>query len=278
MAAESEQNCEPLMISLTKYHGLGNDFLVLLALDEAVRACAGDLAGLARRTCDRHRGFGADGLLVALPPSSGDGSAATMVLYNADGSRAEMSGNGIRCFVHGLIDGGVVSPGTVIVATDVGPRIVEVEAPSVAGEAWMRVDVGTAKVVVGPDIEGSPSALVDVGNPHVVVEFIALPDIAVFGPRVEAGFLPVGINVEAVRVDGDGMQMAVWERGVGVTQACGTGAVASAAAARSWGRVGDRVVVSQPGGDATVEMSGPLDGPSVTLIGPSQRIGRCEIG
>ena len=274
-------------ISLSKHHGLGNDFLVFADSTAAAALPTEERAALARATCDRHRGIGADGLLFATPAPTDRTADITMVLHNADGSVAEMSGNGIRCFAQAVVDSGIVDSGTIRIATGAGLRVVEGECSDASGLAHFRVDMGAAMVgeIVIPSaaraaIGERRSMTIDVGNPHLVVEadratFDAL-DIAVFGAAVEAAFLTTefhGINVEVVtqktRTD---LDMVVWERGVGVTQACGTGAVASALAAYRWDLVDSTSNVHQPGGIAGVE----LRGDHAILIGPSQFI--CALG
>ncbi len=287
-----------LMLTLTKHHGLGNDFIVLA--DQAIAAAMSgdDRAALTRAVCDRHRGVGADGLLFALPAPT-DGSAdVTMRLHNADGGIAEMSGNGIRCFAQAIVDAAIVAPGTVRIATDAGLRIVEGGRSDSHGLTHFRVDMGLP--VAGPLIpESAWDALkaivpnlvttmqvttVDVGNPHIVVALdharFGDVDIETFGPSVERAFLDgptKGINVEviALRPAADTsvkerpvIDMLVWERGVGVTQACGTGAVASAVAAHRWGLVDVVADVVQPGGTAGVEVHADR----AFLIGPTQFI------
>jgi diaminopimelate epimerase len=290
----STRNVAPTrMLTLTKHHGLGNDFIVLA--DQAIAAVmsGGERAALARAVCDRHRGVGADGLLFALPAPT-DGSAdVTMRLHNADGGIAEMSGNGIRCFAQAIVDAGIVAPGAIRVATDAGLRTVDGRASNTSGLAHFRVDMGSP--ATGPVIPESASdaanviapnhvTTVDVGNPHIVVAVdharFGDVDIATFGPSVERAFLdgPTrGINVEviALRPAADTsvkerpvIDMLVWERGVGVTQACGTGAVASAIAAHRWGLIDIVADVVQPGGTAGVEVH--MD--RAFLIGPTQFI------
>jgi diaminopimelate epimerase len=281
-------------ISLTKHHGLGNDFLVLADVDLAASMNTAQRGALARAACDRHRGVGADGLLFALPVGHPDAPKSTsgksgpgneviaMRLHNADGSIAEMSGNGIRCFAQAIIDAGVVPPGTIRVATDGGPRVVVGGASDANGTAHFRVDMGTAIVSaieipesIRADLGNARVLTIDVGNPHIVIERdIATVNIATFGPTIEAPFLDTklhGINVEVVAPLPDSvdvLDMVVWERGVGVTQACGTGACAAAVAAHRWGLVGKNSMVNMPGGAVGVE----LEGDRITLVGPSQYI------
>lgn len=282
------------ILSLAKYHGLGNDFLVLLDL----AGTSPISADLARRVCARHRGIGADGLIrVTRPPLSrdaGDGDDALaddavlmFELRNADGSPAEMSGNGMRCLAHGALDAGLVTPGSpFVVATPAGPRRVTVRPLGAftddvgpAREVWASVEMG--RPVLSGEGErcnvGHGQLRVDMGNPHLVVLGRDPGTIAVdaLGPDLERA-VPERQNVEFVALGpgADEVTMRVWERGVGETLACGTGACAAAAAMHHWGRVGRRVTVHQPGGDALVEMGG--DG-SVSLSGPSVRVAWCQI-
>ena len=272
-------------ISVTKHHGLGNDFLVLLCLNATTPPPSLDAGTkLARQLCDRHRGIGADGLLVASLPDPTSDADVVMRLHNADGSVAEMSGNGIRCLAQAVVDCGFRPAGILRVQTGAGLRVVGVEPTDEHGLAMVRVDMGAAKIdsfEVPPEvlkiIGVHRVAAIDVGNPHIVIERDPdTVDIATLGPAVEAHFMSRfgGINVEVVLArDSDNVDMVVWERGVGITQACGTGATATAVATNRWGLTGQQTVVRQPGGSATVE----LNGEQVTLVGPSQFVASCTV-
>jgi diaminopimelate epimerase len=259
---------------LTKHHGLGNDFLVLLDLAGTHRDI--DRARLAERVCARHRGVGADGLIFA---SAGtEGADVDMVLHNADGSRAEMSGNGIRCLAQAALDAGVVAGDKIRVNTDAGIRDVECVDRNRPGFMRLRVDMGPA-IVVGEDRRWQTgtvlaTAVVDTGNPHLVLldPSVAHVDIASEGPRIGAAFSD-GLNIEWIYPGPgpDELTLRVWERGAGATEACGTGSCAAATAAHAWGRVGSRVVVHNPGGDVTVEV-----GPTAFLTGPAAYVARVE--
>jgi diaminopimelate epimerase len=254
-------------MQLTKHHGLGNDFLVLIDLDgtESVTPA------LARAVCDRHRGIGADGLLHVTSGRGQPGEVA-MRLYNADGGRAEMSGNGISCLAQAVVRAGVVEGPTVIVNTDAGVRTVTLEPTRDPRTHRATVDMGTAKVG-GDETEWLDdhivrAARVDIGNPHLVLHAPKLDadiDLVALGASINE-LVPEGINVELVAsgpADGE-LTMRVYERGVGLTEACGTGACAVAAAAQRWGLSGERVTVRQPGGPAdiviadTIEMTVPV--------------------
>ncbi len=274
-------------VRLTKLHGLGNDFLVWLT--ETETAASSDVAGLARRVCDRHRGIGADGLLVGTPPGTNDpaGAEIVMVLHNADGSRAEMSGNGIRCFVHAVARARGIDAGMVRVATDAGVREV-VFTPDPHGDPdtlHATVDMGAVTVgpapdtdapepVAGPEATPQRHATADIGNPHLVlmVDDPAKVDIGAVGPQWEARYSH-GINVHFVAptADGTGIAVHTWERGAGLTEACGTGAAVVAAVVHGWGLVTDDVAVHMPGGDVRVRLDD-----TVTLIGPSTWIADAE--
>jgi diaminopimelate epimerase len=274
-------------ISLTKLHGLGNDFLVIL--DRVDRAGPGDVRGpdaeLARRLCNRRLGVGADGLiwgrLLEGSTGAGDGVRLSFRLWNADGSEAEMSGNGMRCLAHAALDEGwIVEDEAVAVVTPAGRREVSVKrSGSEPGLTWATVEMGPVKVG-GEENRcnvGHGQLLVDVGNPHLVVlgPDPDTVDVGKLGPLLETSD-PAGLNVEFVTLGPgpDTLTMRVWERGVGETEACGTGSVAAAAALHHWKRVGPAVTVHQPGGAAAVELRG--DGTS-TLAGPSRHVANCVV-
>ncbi|MGA1438740.1 MAG: diaminopimelate epimerase [Ilumatobacteraceae bacterium] len=254
------------MLTVTKHHGLGNDFLVVFDPPET------DLSVLAQRWCDRRRGLGADGLLIG---TSVAGHDARMVLHNADGSRAEMSGNGIRCFAQAIArrEGRL---GALSILTDAGERPVDVSATADPATVQVTVDMGSVERLgapVGWESLGChpdrPVAHLGLGNPHSVVgvDDVDAVDLVGLGSKVP------GVNLEVV-APGDQqhmIRMRVHERGVGVTEACGTGACASAHAAASWGLATPRdgeIVVRMDGGSATVTLDRPSRG-RVTLTGPA---------
>lgn len=265
---------------LTKHHGLGNDFLVTF-VDEVPL----DASATAIRLCDRRVGVGADGLIFGLD----QGSTATMALFNSDGSSAEISGNGLRCFVQAVAMRRGVQNLEIDVATPAGIRPCLLESTNDVDVAFASADMGP----VGPgdkpdtdsfldDIEGLPVvrrwATGAVGNPHLVLE-VDDPDavdLAAVGPAVE-GHFPNGVNVHFVRVDGeDEVRLRVWERGAGITQACGSGATVSAQRLHEWGAVGERVTVSMPGGSAIVDASTD-ERPTAVLNGPATFVASIEV-
>lgn len=262
--------------TLHKHHGLGNDFLVC---DVVQGEPADGWADAARRWCERRLGLGADGLLLL--SILGDDELA-MVLHNADGSRAEMSGNGIRCLVHAAWRAqGRAEPITYCVHTDAGLRSVEV-VPLGALTVEASVDMGEVLPIGAPagwDEIGAdpmrPVAHLSLGNPHTVVgvDDVHGVDLADLGPRV------ADVNLEVVHPgpEAGALTMRVHERGAGITQACGTGACATAWAAVRWGLVvGEEITVHMDGGDARVRLHHPLHG-RVTLIGPSVYVGTATV-
>lgn len=264
-------------LTLHKYHGLGNDFLVAL---EPETEMPFDPA-TARRLCDRRRGVGADGLIRC----GAAGGGFSFRLWNADGSEAEMSGNGIRCAAHAIADAGLApgwsngEPVQIDFATPAGPRQVTLRPHGRSGGAWGSVSMGA--VSVRGDTRrcnvGHGQMSVDVGNPHLVVlgPDPASVDVAALGAALETA-VPGGRNVEFVALGPgpDEITMRVWERGVGETLACGTGSCAAAAALHHWGRVGSTVTVRQPGGSVEVVLA--PDG-TATLSGPSERVADCVV-
>jgi diaminopimelate epimerase len=263
-----------MKLELTKHHGLGNDFLVLFHPGE-IGLREEQLPEVARRVCDRRRGVGADGLLVA---DAAPGHAASMALYNADGSRAEMSGNGIRCFAQAVAGrSGDLSPQQIL--TDAGSRLVTLTATDRTDTIQASVDMGRVDPICAPDAwddlgthPDRPVMHLSLGNPHAVVavEDAAVVDILALGRRVPL------VNLEIVEPGPEvhAITMRVHERGAGVTEACGTGACASAWAAAAWGLVPasvPEIVVHMDGGDARVRLNDPEPG-HVTLIGPAVHI------
>jgi len=259
---------------LTKHHGLGNDFLVVVDLENELVIDS----ALAIAVCDRQRGIGADGLMRVSPGTVG--ADLTMELLNSDGSPAEMSGNGMRCLAQAVVMADAVSGSEFTVATPGGIRAVEHRIGDLPGQSWVLVDMGVAtRSEVSPDSvrhlrEPRRTATIDIGNPHVVL-LVDEPndvDLVALGPAYEAQF-PEGANVEWVTQSGpDALRLRVWERGAGVTQACGTGACASAMAANQWGLVGSNVDVSMPGGTVNVTL-----GETVTLAGPATYVAEVSV-
>ncbi len=264
----------------TKMEGLGNDYIYLNCLEKSPE----DLPGLAIRLSDRHFGVGADGVICIKPGRGGDFS---MEMYNADGSRGAMCGNGIRCVGKYVYDKGFTRKRCLTVDTDAGPRRLEL---SVAGGRVWEVRVGMGQAQVGQEVELEAAGYhcaalpVDVGNPHAVillnspqeVENIPLETI---GPLMEVHpALKRRSNIEfaAPREDGE-LYVRVWERGSGITLACGTGACAVFAAARRQGLCGDSAKIHLPGGKLVVGLEKGdlyLEGPAHTVFEGEIEVGR----
>lgn len=252
-------------MKFTKMHGLGNDYVYVNCFEEQVE----NPAETARLVSDRHTGIGSDGLILICPSEVAD---FQMVMYNADGSRAQMCGNGIRCVGRYVHDRGLTDKTTLTVETLGGIKTLQLhledgKAVSVTvdmGEPVLepaRIPVlaaGDRAVNLPLEAAGQTWQVtcVSMGNPHAVVfvdDPAALP-LEQLGPQFENHPLfPERINTEFVRVDSpEELTMRVWERGAGETQACGTGACASAAAAVLTGNCKPAVTVHLPGGDLKI--------------------------
>ena len=242
-------------MQLRKYQAVGNDFLLLLDLEEQHPI---DEAR-ARALCDRRRGVGADGLIRLTPGR--DAADITFELRNSDGSPAETSGNGLRCVTRALLDAGLAAGPRVVIETVVGQRVATVGDDGVIG-----VEMGSARVDDVPDGPSSRSSLVDLGNPHLVILDEGQFDLGSLGAKYPQ------YNVELITVADGEIAMQVWERGAGETLACGTGSCASAAAAHAWGLVGDHVVVHNPGGDVEVALGDPI-----VLSGPATYVATVDV-
>lgn len=260
-----------------KYHGLGNDFVIL---DR--RQDGRDIdAATAQQLCDRRRGIGADGVLVLLPSKS---AVARMTVHNADGSKAEMCGNGVRCVAKFLVDRSDQRPSRIVLETEVGPLSCELTYRRNAVDQ-VQVAMGPAQLLADnlpsrssgppfidqplPGFPGLRGTAVSMGNPHLVTFGAPPEDVDRLGPELERlPAFPEGANVGFAEVRDRTIRLRVWERGAGFTQACGTGACAAVAAAVVEKRLpgGQWVPVQLPGGVlqvrcepdfSMVEMRGP---------------------
>ncbi|MCW5892823.1 MAG: diaminopimelate epimerase [bacterium] len=253
-------------LAFSKLHGTANDFVYV----DAREGLPADPAALAPKLCDRHRGIGADGLILLLPAGDADADCR-MRIYNADGSTAEMCGNGIRGFAKYVWDRGIVRKSPMRVATDAGVLAV---VPEVVGDRVVRVAVDMGRpewdgrrIPVDADGEILERPLevagrtwevtcVSMGNPHCVVfvDDVAALDLPAIGPQFEHHpFFPRRVNTEFIQVVGrERLIMRVWERGAAETMACGTGACAAAVAAARTGRADRHVAVTLPGGELEI--------------------------
>jgi diaminopimelate epimerase len=270
-------------MNLLLMEGTGNRFFVLDAFREPLPS-GEDLPSLVRSICRQENGSGADGLLIVAPA---EGFAGRMRVYNADGSIAEMCGNGLRCVGKLLFDRGD-APEQFVVATDAGPRDVEVCSSSSA-ESELRVGLGQPifdPSLIPTTLAGTPPVeqpivvsgeiwqltCVSMGNPHAVI-FIHHPtatDVARIGRAIEHHeAFPKRTNVEfASVVSRTEIVLRVWERGVGETAACGTGAAATAVAAILTGRTDRSVSIRLQGGE--LKVSWPRNDAEVCLTGPAK--------
>jgi diaminopimelate epimerase len=288
-------------VRVAKYHGLGNDFVVVDLRDGDAAAAALATPARAIEICDRHRGIGADGVLAVGRPRT-PGADAEMVVINADGSHAEMCGNGIRCVVKHLFerDPALRRP-SLTIDTGAGPLTCAIAARGALAEQ-VTVDMGRPRLRRGeipmtgpaddrcvdvPLAHGGRSlrvTAVSMGNPHVVA-FVdetgpALRALAeALGPTLEThAWFPKKTNVEFARVAGPGaIELVVWERGCGITQACGTGACATAVAACLTGRArpGDELAITLLGGPLAITVAPDLGG--VAMRGPAVHVFDAEL-
>lgn len=258
------------MISVTKMHGTHNDFILIDERPPRV-ASYGDLA---RTLCDREAGMGADGLLVV---REAPGYAAEMRIFNADGSEAEMCGNGVRCVARYLAQRGAGD--RFVISTLAGP--IETAVVAEAPDYLVRVDMGIPSFPEGEAMQALESVgrrwrylSVSLGNPHIVifVDDVAAVDLLRAGAELATHTrFAQGTNVHFVQVlDPHDLRVVHYERGVGPTQSCGTGAVACAVAAIVERRAQSPVTVRVPGGVLEVQWergkSALMTGPAVTVF------------
>lgn len=265
-----------------KYQALGNDFLIIDGI-------SGELAGhnlgggAIRFLCDRNFGIGADGFIIAKKTNG----RFLMVLNNSDGTRAEMSGNGIRCLAKFLIDKAYVSLGQVEITTDAGVKYlrtykdngvfyadVDMGKPAFDNEMIPAAPGAAEKVLqyLANDIAADRVTLVSMGNPHCVVFVDDLNiDLQKYGSHIEnMDVFPQRTNVEFAKVKSEKeIDVIVWERGVGITLACGTGSSAVVAAAKTGHKTEDEVKVNLPGGSLFIKYE---QGGSVHMAGEAKYV------
>ncbi len=274
-----------MAIEFTKYHGLGNDFILI---DNRSSSSPVLTPEQAIKLCDRHFGIGADGVIFALPGENG--TDYTMRIFNCDGSEPEMCGNGIRCLAGFLADlegesrnkdsyrihtlGGVMIPQLIsngLVKVDMGlPRLLAGEIPTTLAPAQEKV-ISQPLEVAGQTWEVT---CISMGNPHCIafVEDVAAIELEIIGPKFEHHpAFPQRINTEFIQVvRRDYLKMRVWERGAGITLACGTGACASLVAGVLTGKCDRTATIELPGGCLQIEWS-EVD-QRVYMTGPAERV------
>jgi diaminopimelate epimerase len=273
-------------LRFTKMHGIGNDYIYVDCFSQTVA----DPAALARRVSPRHN-IGSDGLILIRPSDRAD---CRMEMYNADGSRGEMCGNGIRCVAKYVYDHCIARREALTIDTDAGIKTLTLHT------AGGRVQ--TVTVDMGPPILDAPRipvaadgqvidqpltvggetfrvTCVSMGNPHCVVFVDRVADLplATLGPKFEHhAFFPQRVNTEFVEVDSPGsLRMRVWERGSGETAACGTGACAVAVAAVLNHKAGRRCTVHLNGGDLEIDWNESDD--HVFMTGAAEEVFSGEI-
>ena len=273
-------------IEFTKYHGLGNDFILIDNRSSSEPCLTPERAV---DLCDRHFGIGADGVIFALPGQNGNDY--TMRIFNSDGSEPEMCGNGIRCLAKFLADLEVAELGSErsyhihTLAGVITPRLenngrvtVDMGQPQLNASEIPTTLISPEQKVVNQPLEVAGQSwdvtCVSMGNPHCVtfVEDVASIPLETIGPQFEHHpVFPQRTNTEFIQVvRSDYLKMRVWERGAGATLACGTGACASLVAGVLTGKCDRRATVELPGGCLEIEWS-QTDG-RVYMSGPAERV------
>ena len=297
------------LIQFIKMHGAGNDYVYLDAIANPALAVRDDLDRLATQMSDRHKGIGSDGLIVVMRPDPGIAADVRMRMFNADGSESEMCGNGVRCVAKLAVDAGHTSSKPLLVQTGRGVLEIDYNRDADGRVPIATVDMGRpiltpseipvslpghARIVDHPAADLLDLALpsepdwqdragldprftcVSMGNPHVVlyVHDVQAVPLERVGPAIEhAAIFPRRVNVHFVQVHAsDELTMRTWERGSGITQACGTGASAVCVAGVLTGRSGRSVHAHLPGGDLSLEW--PTDDAGVLMTGEAIEVFR----
>lgn len=279
-----------MAIEFTKYHGLGNDFILIDNRSSSTPVITSEEAV---KLCDRHFGIGADGVIFALPGEND--TDYTMRIFNSDGSEPEMCGNGIRCFAGFVADlegesrnkdkyqihtlAGVITPQLMPdgqVKVDMGlPRLLAGEIPTTLASADEKV-INIPLQVAGKSWDVT---CVSTGNPHCItfVEDVAAIPLEEIGPQFEHhSVFPQRINTEFVEiVRRDYVKMRVWERGAGITLACGTGACATLVAGVLTGKCDRTATVELPGGPLLIEWANDQ---RLYMTGPAEKVFAGKIG
>jgi diaminopimelate epimerase len=289
------ETCYNLPMRFTKMQGAGNDYIYLNGFEEKVSRPA----DVARRVSDRHFGIGSDGLILIQPPLS-SGADCRMEMYNADGSRAQMCGNGIRCVAKYVYDRGLVKKPEIRVETDAGLKMLRVSTGPDGRVHQVEVNMGAPKLARAavpfqdgghPDepaidvpLEAAGRSFrvtaVSMGNPHVVVSLdhqaAPLPPLAElplpeWGPQFENhAFFPERVNIEFITFwSRNELDFRVWERGSGETLACGTGACAAVVAGVLNDWCNREAVVHLRGGDLRIRWE---EGKDVYMTGPAVEV------
>ena len=269
-----------MRLRFTKMQGLGNDFVVVDAINQSVDMTP----ALSRRLADRRFGIGCDQLLL-VEPARLPGTDFHYRIFNADGSEVEQCGNGARCFARFVREHGLTNRDEIPVGTAAGPIRLSIQADGQVSvdmgsprleppEITFLADARAASYQLTLDGEALSIGAVSMGNPHAVlrVEDVDSARVAHLGPRIEHHQrFPNRVNVGFMQiVDRGHIRLRVWERGAGETLACGTGACAAAVVGRLQGDLDEQVRVTLPGGDLVIHWPGA--GASVFMTGPASRV------
>ncbi len=273
-----------MSLKFTKMHGTGNDFIMINGLKNDIET----YSDLAINLCDRHFGIGADGIIIILAANENNNDYR-MRIFNSDGTEAEMCGNGIRCFAHYLYNKNLIDRKKLNIETLAGiikPEIIDTSKKN----SKIKVDMGypefaTAKIPV--DVEDDDfisdykitiedknfsASFVSMGNPHTIFfldEIMNIP-LEKWGSKIEnLKIFPEKTNVEFIKIlNKNEIEMKVWERGTGITLACGTGASAAVVSGIKKGLLGEKVKVYLPGGELEIEWHGE----NVYMTGPAETV------
>lgn len=286
MSSQNTTVAQGRRLPFTKMQGLGNDFMVINAMEQPFDYPAETI----QRWADRHFGIGFDQLLV-VEPAQQDSVDFRYRIFNADGSEVQQCGNGARCFARFVVDKGLTEKKEITVETASGIIVLYVE-----DSGWVRVNMGTPnfapqslpfiaetqaeRYLLDVNAESIEIGAVSMGNPHAVllVGDVAKAPVDKLGKTLESHTaFPERVNVGfAEKIDNSHIRLRVYERGAAETLACGTGACAAMVVLRLWKLVDDRVTVTLPGGDLTIEWNGDVDSP-VWMTGPAITVFEGEI-
>ena len=274
------------MIRFEKYHGAGNDFIIVNE-KELIEKGIPDYSELAQSVCNRRYGIGADGLIILKYVAN----MPFMFFFNSDGSQAPMCGNGIRCFAHYLKNNKVELKNEFIVKTVPGDLMIQTFTEENSEELLVKVNMGkpifNIKKLINTEKEQFLKEKININGKEIEISYIFMGtdhsvifvndfqdyDIDELGSKIEnyLELFPKKVNVNFVKVnDKNNMEVITWERGAGRTLACGTGVTASAVLARIFGYVDENVKVKVPGGRLIIDYKG--EGYDAFITGPSEKI------
>lgn len=274
------------MLKFEKYHGTGNDFIVVHEKDLIEKGIP-DYSELASQICDRHFGIGADGLLILKYVAN----MPFMFYYNSDGSQAPMCGNGIRCFSHYLKNNNIEMNNVFTVKTVPGDLTIETSGDEENDEFFAKVNMGKPifdiKKLINTEKDRFLKEKIEIDGKEIEISYIFMGtdhsvifvedfnkyDINLLGSKIEnhTELFPKKVNVNFVKIyDREHIEVITWERGAGRTLSCGTGVTASVVLSRMFGFVEEKVNVKVPGGNLVIEYDSY--GSEAFMTGPSEKI------